>query len=510
MGHSGSTTVRHASQESGVKILAIRVRRALASRPGLEWAGVALLTGAALLLRLYRLGSQGLWFDEAYTLFIARMPAVEAWRALVVDGVHPPLFYALQKAALVLGQSEFALRLPSAVFGAAAVPLVYILGRRWAGRGTGALAALLLALSPFHLWTSQDARMYSLLAAFALACMLTFEGVLRRPGLATGAAFVASSALAYLTHYFALMLPLVQLVYLAANLRARPRLLRLWTGLQLLAGLPLLGWLYALSRRDAQIFGIGWIPAPRPQDLIETLVNFTVGYTAPLRLWQWLGLGICMVFLILGLRSRWGVPSAKLLVALWAFLPMVLTFLLSLRRPVYLDRFLILSAPALLILIAAGVVSLRERYALVSAALLVALFGFSAIRFCFQPGQEKEQWREAAAYLSRAAPDEAIIVRVLQIVVPLSIYYDGPLPLEAMEVNRAVTPLPELAAGHSGIWLVYWNAAADAHRVASDPPFDPDAERDPIAASWLAGQGPALLERVDFVGVTLFHFGNLP
>ncbi len=485
-----------------MKILALRVRSALASRPGLEGVGVAILTGAALLLRLYRLGSQGLWFDEAYTLFIARMPAVEAWRAFVVDGVHPPLFYALQKAALALGQSEFALRLPSAVFGAAAVPLVYILGRRWAGWATGALAALLLALSPFHLWTSQDARMYSLLAALALACMLTFDGVLRRPGLATGAAFVASSALAYLTHYFALMLLLVQLVYLAANLRTWPRLLRLWTGLQFLAGLPLLGWVYALSLQDVQTFGIGWIPVPRPTDLIETLLNFTVGDTAPLRLWQWLGLGVCMLFLTLGLRSRWMVPSAKLLVALWAFLPMVLTFLLSLCCPAYLDRFLIL--------IAAGVASLRERYALVSAALLVALLGLSAIRFCFQPGQAKEQWREAAAYLSRAAPDEAIIVRVLQIVVPLSIYYDGPLPLEAMEVNRALTPLEELAVGHRGTWLVYWNASLAAHRVAGNPPFAPAAEQDPVAAAWLAGQGPALLERVDFVGVTLLHFGNLP
>ena len=436
-----------------MKILALRVRSALASRPGLEGVGVAILTGAALLLRLYRLGWQGLWFDEAYTLFIARMPAVEAWRALVVDGVHPPLFYALQKAALALGQSEFALRLPSAVFGAAAVPLVYILGRRWAGWGTGALAALLLALSPFHLWTSQDARMYSLLAALALACMLTFDGVLRRPGLATGAAFVALSALAYLTHYFALMLPLVQLVYLAANLRTWPRLLRLWTGLQFLAGLPLLGWVYALSLRDVQIFGIGWIPVPHPTDLIETLLSFTVGYTAPLRLWQWLGLGICMVFLILGLRSRWGVPSAKL---------------------------------------------------------LVALLGFSAIRFCFQPGQAKEQSREAAAYLARAAPDEAIIVRVLQIVVPLSIYYDGPLPLEAMEVNRVLTPLEELAVGHRGTELVCWNASLDAHRVAGNPPFDPAAEQDPVAAPWLAGQGPPLLERADFEGVTVFHFGSLP
>jgi len=67
-----------------------------------------------------------------------------------------------------------------------------------------------------------------------------------------------------------------------------------------------------------------------------------------------------------------------------------------------------------------------------------------------------------------------------------------------------------LARGHDGVWLVYWNAAADIHRVASNPAFRPEAEVEPEAASWLAGEGPPLLERLDYVGVTLLHFGDSP
>jgi hypothetical protein len=194
---------------------------------------------------------------------------------------------------------------------------------------------------------------------------------------------------------------------------------------------------------------------------------------------------------LLGLRTRWPEPSAKLLVVLWAALPLVgLTFL-------------ILSVPAFLFLVAAGFISLRGSYVLLAAGLAAGLFAFAAIRFCFWPGQQKEQWREAGAYLSRASPDEAIVV-------PLSAYYDGPLPLEAMEVNRVLTPVEELAVGHRGTWLVHGNASLDGHRVAGNPPFDPAAEQDPVAAAWLAGQGPPLLERADFEGVTVFHFGSLP
>ena len=118
-------------------------------------------------------------------------------------------------------------------------------------------------------------------------------------------------------------------------------------------------------------------------------------------------------------------------------------------------------------------------------------------------------WR-SPSLPSRAEPDEAIVVRVLQIVVPPSIYYDGPLPPEAMELSRVLTPLEELAVGHRGTELVYRNASLDAHQVAGYPPVDPAAEQDPVAAAWLAGQGPPLVERGDFEGVTVFHFGSMP
>jgi uncharacterized membrane protein len=414
------------------------------------------------------------------------------------------------RAARLAGDSEAALRLPSALLGALTVPLLFALGARWIDQRAGWTAAILLAVSPLHLWHSRDARMYAQLAFLGAACMLAYAGWLERPRPATSAGLAITSALAYLTHYFALFLPLIQFIHLALHMRSRPRALRSWTAIQAGAAVPLAAWLVVLWRREGQFFGIGWIPEPGLSDLLGTLVNFTVGYTAPLEGWKIAAALICLAFGIGGMWATWRDEQAKSLAALWALLPALVALGLSVRRPVYMDRFLILSLPAVLLLISSGIEGLGRRRALAAAAMLLAVTGFAAAQFTFWPGQTREQWREAAAALERVSPDEAIVVRVLQIVVPLSYYYDGSNELQAMEVNRQVTSLSSLAAGHEGTWLVYWNASADIHRPASSPAFRAEEETDEEAAAWLAGRGPQLLDRLDYTGVTLLHFGALP
>jgi uncharacterized membrane protein len=467
---------------------------------------VAVLAVAAFTIRAWDLEAQSLWFDETYSVFLARLPVADAWAALLADGVHPPLYYALLRGVIGLGQSEAAVRTLSVLAGTLSVVLVYAIGRAWIGRTAAALAGLLLCVSPLQVWYSRDARMYALLMLLSLAAIGTYALLLRRPTSARSTLFVLAHGLAYLTHYFALMVPLVEAIDILARFSRRYHFLRRWTALQALAALPFLGWVVALAGRDAQIFGIGWVPPSAPADLLLTLANFTVGALPPMSVYRWIAFAAFLLLALQGLRARWEDPEAKLLVAVWAFGPPVLTFLLSLRRPVYIDRFLIGSLPAVLLLVAAGLASLRRGWRLLFAFVMAAILVDSMVRMVFVPGQQKEQWREAASELARADPDEVIVVRVLQIAVPLRYYDPGGLPLEALEVNRRVTSLQDLASGHTGVWMVYWNAAADAHRVASSPPFDPDSEREPTARAWLLGQGPRLLEQHDFVGVTILRF----
>lgn len=100
-------------------------------------------------MRVYHLGERSLWMDEAFSLFGAWPPLRQALSVLIADGVHPPFYYLVQKASFAIGNSELALRWPSAMFGVLAVAAVARLGREWFGWSTGLFAGALLALSPF-------------------------------------------------------------------------------------------------------------------------------------------------------------------------------------------------------------------------------------------------------------------------------------------------------------------------------------------------------------------------
>ena len=115
----------------------------------------------ALGLRLIDIGRRPFWLDEIFTLQRVKMP----FAALVHDSFanhHMPSYFLMLSPLAGLGDPQFWLRVPSAVFGAACVMLVYLTGARIAGRRAGVMAALILGLSPSALAFSQEARSYTL------------------------------------------------------------------------------------------------------------------------------------------------------------------------------------------------------------------------------------------------------------------------------------------------------------------------------------------------------------
>ncbi|MCP4547268.1 MAG: hypothetical protein GY835_12485 [bacterium] len=121
------------------------------------------LTAVAAVLRLFRLGDWSLWIDEGNTL----------WLTEFLSGKRPtdsyPVFFWLERGMVeLLGTGEFALRLLPALLGIISVPLLYLLFRRDAGERTAFWGAMLMALCPWHLFWSQNARYYTLLLVEAI------------------------------------------------------------------------------------------------------------------------------------------------------------------------------------------------------------------------------------------------------------------------------------------------------------------------------------------------------
>ncbi|HLU11788.1 MAG TPA: glycosyltransferase family 39 protein, partial [Oceanobacillus sp.] len=141
------------------------------------FVGILLLATSA---RLFQIQTQSLWFDEGWSAYAANQPTlIDAANA---DATNPPLYYVLLNiSARFLGDSEFSLRLFSLFCGLLVIALSYRFAKYLFGGRAGLFAALLAAASPLLWWASQEARMYTLLAALVLICTFAWHSLQVRP-----------------------------------------------------------------------------------------------------------------------------------------------------------------------------------------------------------------------------------------------------------------------------------------------------------------------------------------
>ena len=131
-------------------------------------------------LRVLLLEYKGMWLDETFSVWLANHSIVDMLQWIVKIDQHPPLYYLLLHYWIVLkGDTPYYVRQLSVLFGAGTIPVIYLIGKRISGVVMGLAAAVLLALSPFHIFFAQETRMYTLLtfnaavAIYALVRLLT-------------------------------------------------------------------------------------------------------------------------------------------------------------------------------------------------------------------------------------------------------------------------------------------------------------------------------------------------
>jgi mannosyltransferase len=131
-------------------------------------------------LRVFLLDKNGLWLDEAFSVWLANHSVVDMLQLTAKIDQHPPLYYLLLHYWMALkGDTPYYARLLSALFGAGTIPIIYLIGKRMSDVVVGLAAAVFLALSPFNIYFAQETRMYTFLmfnaavAIYALVRLLT-------------------------------------------------------------------------------------------------------------------------------------------------------------------------------------------------------------------------------------------------------------------------------------------------------------------------------------------------
>lgn len=374
------------------------------------WIAVAVLTAAALLLRLAGISRESLWLDEGYTLLFS---SYSIPRLLLIGGAHehPPLYYLLVHAALSLTHSYLAPRLLSALAGTAAVPVLYVLGRRLYGTAAGLIAAALLALSPFHLWYSQDGRAYEVAGLCVLLSYLALLSAGRTGGRAAWVAYVAATLAAFYADYTTVLAILPQVILW----RRHPRAAALAWAAVVAGYLP---WIGMLARDTAAVAAAYWIPAPNPSEVARTVLEFA-GLAGPcpsppcrgVALPGVAGHGVLLAIpiaaaVIIGALRRRG-PA--LLLAAWLLTPFVVVLALAPVRSLYLDRAFLDATYPLYLLIGASVAALgRRRTTAVVAAIPLALAAATSVLVYAYP--TNPDWRPLARDLGHAGRVGDVVV----------------------------------------------------------------------------------------------------
>lgn len=360
----------------------------------------------AYALRVYGLGYQSLWRDEVDAIRFSSGGIADLWQMLPQPGHNGPLYFIiLQGWRALTGDSEFALRYGSVAGGVLAVALIYRVGRQFGwGKNGSLLAATLAATSPYLIWYSQEAKMYSWLSAVVLVAVYAFCAAIAEKESAGRwtVVFVAATSLSFYLHILSpLMLAVYGLWAIPAwpKIQAHPKRWLSAAAALTLPYVPLILWQAPMLWTDFNS-GHPFYPFPKQMWL---LLHF---YSAGILRWPaspYL-IGLTSFLALAAFRPHQGMPPRRKVTAagLWFIVPAVAVFLISLRVPVFEDRYVIFIAPAYYLLVSAGITSLPFRYGRQAAVILATILIALNMRAIYQQANTpiKANFRAGATYIA--------------------------------------------------------------------------------------------------------------
>lgn len=466
--------------------------------------GIALVACAGL----YHLGSKSLWLDEGFAIAVAghTWPSVWsiAWGSQVAGNML--LYHLMQHAWLALGSSEATFRSLSVVLAVATIPPFDALARRLFGYWPAAISVPLLALNAFFIQYAQEARAYSLAVLMTVVSSWLLVRAVDRQSRASWVAYTLSAMLGLYSHYF---IALVIFAHFLSLLLRRPRMpLRVLLavyGLIAVAALPLL---VAARAQGAQI---GWVPplsVGYVRGVLQSLIGSTGDPLLPISLaaiWV-MGTG----YVIARRRWRWEWLFATALAAV----PIGTALVVSLVRPAFVARYLIVALPGLVMVTGALLAQARPRWVgiLGAVALIVLTIDNLLGWYTIIP---KEGWREAVAYVtSHAKPGDVLIAYPNYVRLPVDYY------MQRQEASTIVKPLYP-----SPGWGEYFPSEDDgvtlpAAAANEDPsvrrvwllyrysPPDPSSADGKAIALATGNQAPVTEMSFPYVGIQLYDVGR--
>lgn len=386
------------------------------------------------------LNSQSIRLDEAQSIWVTTksLPVI---MKLTGQDVLVPLYPLLLHFWLqIFGTAVPAARLLSFIFYLVSLPLLYLFGRELGNKNVALIGILLYALSPFIMWYSNETRMYTLFLLTTCVNHYFFIRLLKTQAREGKFGFVISSIIGLYTHYFFIFLLASQGFYLLLKIFGIlhhfdkdnfnfSRFFLFYLLLILISLLAFSPWIFYMLKLGGAQSTQPLIPPPTSFNIFQTLVTFIFGFQNTILEGLFISLWPLLVLLLFFFfTKRQKIPLKYLdYLSVITFIPILLVFLVSYIRPIFLSRYLILTTPTLFLIIAWLIVSYAKKAAGLAVVLvLFIMFAFSLSQNVSSETPVKENYQAAAFYLNNhVSPSDIIAVSAPFTIYPLEYYYEG-------------------------------------------------------------------------------------
>ena len=448
---------------------------------------------------IYSLFMQSIRLDEAQSLWIATKP-IESIFKFTAEDVHVPLYAIILHLWLqVVGATISAARVISAGFLLLTIPVLYRLSKEASNSTVAKVTVGLFALSPFVMWYSTEARMYTMFALAASLSNLFYLRLLRSEGEEGKLGYFLSTLFGLYTHYFFNFLLATQgLFVLFRFLREgyrnyqRDRATKgktngtIWQYIWRIKALPLrifplmiiafglfAPWLWYFIHLGGGSNTSPLIPAPTSYNIFQTLILFIFGFQSQVlqgvlvSLWPVL---IILLFLVFTQKRRAHSQFVEYFV-LATFLPLMVIFVLSFIRPIFLARYMIFVIPTLFYLIALIFLNYSRRISTIICALILLMMGGLLIYQNVSASTEvKENYQGVASYISQqTTPEDIVAVTAPFTIYPIEYQYQGRARIDtipewdrfnqgsipAFDENKLGTQIDEYKKQYSKLYVIF-------------------------------------------------------
>jgi mannosyltransferase len=465
-------------------------------RPGTSIAALLGVTALAGALALFRIGVPSLWFDEAFSVDMVRkgFALLDDTRGIDVSGMA--VYYALLAPWITVSLDEGWIRLLSALFVIAAVPVTWLVARRLFDERVATIAAVLLCVNAFTIRYAQEARGYAPLLFLAALSTYLLVRAIERP---TWWSWLAYGLAAALIPYTQLLGSTLLVVHAVGAVSASPR--PPWSRLALAASIVAVALVPMASSAFRMAGGaVPWVPGVSFDWVATQLLalgggEVSSGPDSQIRAVvaaAALGLAgagaVVATGLVPGHRRTW----ASGFILLWLLGPIVISIVVSLAKPILVARYLMGMLPALAISGALAIEAIpraRWRAAALVGALAIAAVGVVA----YYHDPERPDWRGVTAFMaSKSSRDDRWLADPTWSWRPVTFYVERDVGAGAFpgrlwrgldSTDRATYPdvlartADALALEGRAIWLVVTGSSAGTTDVLTDPKYAPFLER---------------------------------